>query len=417
MTDWSSSFWGVYVAIIILLPFVFDLVVEVLDLRYQAPPLPQELKDIYDESEAEKARHYHLDRLKPGLIHSSISLIATAAMITFAGFGTVDQWSKQLFPQQEIIASLAFIAIITLGSTVLSLPFKLYNTFVIEERYGFNRSTLKTFIVDNIKGLLLGLIIGGPVLTALIYVFDWGQQYTWAWAVAWGAMTFISVALLFLSPLLMGIFNKYEPLEDGPLKSAIEQLAETLSFEMNGIYKMDGSKRSSKANAFFAGFGSFRRIALFDTLIEKLEIEEINAVLAHEIGHCKHKHISKQFLFNSATMALSFFLVQELLMNRGLFEFFQMEPSTGLSLFLIFGFVLSPLHVITGLVSNILSRRYEFQADAFATQKAKGGSALISSLKKLSQDSLTKLQPHPLKAFIEHSHPTLIERTEHIKSL
>ena len=417
MPDWGSSFWGVYVAIVILIPFMFDLVVEVLDLRYQAPPLPAELKDIYDDAEAEKARHYHLDRLKPGLIHSSLSLIVTAAMIAFAGFGTIDEWTRQWFPQQEIMSSLAFIGIISFGSSMMSIPFKLYSTFVIEERYGFNRSTLKTFIMDSIKGLGLTLIIGGPLLTALIYVFDWGQHYPWAWAIAWGAMTFISVALLFLSPLLMGLFNKYEPLEDGPLKSAIEQLAQSLSFEVNGIYKMDGSKRSSKANAFFAGFGSFRRIALFDTLIEKLEIHEINAVLAHEIGHCKHKHITKQFLFNSVTMGLSFFLVQELLMNRGLFELFQMEPSTGVSLFLIFGFVLSPLHVFTGLISNMFSRRYEFQADAFAAQKAKSGNALISSLKKLSQDSLAKLQPHPLKAFIEHSHPTLIERTQHIQSL
>ena len=417
MPDWGSSFWGVYVAIVILIPFMFDLVVEVLDLRYQAPPLPAELKDIYDDAEAEKARHYHLDRLKPGLIHSSLSLIVTAAMIAFAGFGTIDEWTRQWFPQQEIMSSLAFIGIISFGSSMMSIPFKLYSTFVIEERYGFNRSNLKTFIMDSIKGLGLTLIIGGPLLTALIYVFDWGQHYPWAWAIAWGAMTFISVALLFLSPLLMGLFNKYEPLEDGPLKSAIEQLAQSLSFEVNGIYKMDGSKRSSKANAFFAGFGSFRRIALFDTLIEKLEIHEINAVLAHEIGHCKHKHITKQFLFNSVTMGLSFFLVQELLMNRGLFELFQMEPSTGVSLFLIFGFVLSPLHVFTGLISNMFSRRYEFQADAFAAQKAKSGNALISSLKKLSQDSLAKLQPHPLKAFIEHSHPTLIERTQHIQSL
>jgi STE24 endopeptidase len=180
---------------------------------------------------------------------------------------------------------------------------------------------------------------------------------------------------------------------------------------------MDGSKRSSKANAFFAGFGSFRRIALFDTLIEKLDTKEICAVLGHEIGHCKHKHIFKQFFLNSISMGLSFFLVQELMFSAGLYEVFQVTPSTGVGLFIIFGFVLSPFHVITGLLSNVFSRKYEFEADTYAAQHAHGTDDLISSLKKLSQDSLSQLQPHPLKAFVEHSHPTLIERTQHLRAI
>jgi len=396
-------------------PFIFDLVVEFLDLRYQPPEMPELLRDIYDETEAQRATRYEHDKLKAGLWASCISTAVTVAMFAFGGFGVVDDFARQLFEKNEILSGLAFMAFLAIGGTLIGLPFSLYNTFVIEQKYGFNRVTAKTFALDRLKSLVMSSVIGGPILAGIMWLFMLAGEYDWAWVLVWASVAVISVLLLFLSPVLMGVFNKYENLEEGELKSAIEELATETNFEVGGIYKMDGSKRSSKANAFFAGFGRYRRIALFDTLIEKLSVSQIRAVLAHEIGHCKHNHIFKNLAYQLLTMALLFYCTQELLYNELLFQAFDMTPSIGGSLFLIFSFVLTPLSGLLGLVANTMSRYFEYQADAFAAHRAKASNELIEGLKILSKDSLSKLQPHPLKAWLEHSHPTLRERVERLQ--
>lgn len=400
---------------IIVAPFIFDLVVEFLDLRYQPPEMPELLQDIYDETEAQRATSYEHDKLKAGLWASCISTAVTVAMFTLGGFGVIDDFARQLFENNEILSGLAFMACLAIGGALLGLPFSLYNTFVIEQKYGFNRVTAKTFVLDRFKSILMSSVIGGPILAGIMWLFMLAGEYEWAWVLVWVSVAVISVLLLFLSPVLMGVFNKYENLEEGELKSAIEELAIETDFEVGGIYKMDGSKRSSKANAFFAGFGRYRRIALFDTLIEKLSVSQIRAVLAHEIGHCKHNHIFKNLAYQLLTMALMFYCTQELLYNELLFQAFDMTPSIGGSLFLIFSFVLTPLSSLLGLVANTMSRYFEYQADAFAAHKAKASNELIEGLKILSKDSLSKLQPHPLKAWLEHSHPTLRERVERLQ--
>ncbi len=397
------------------MPFIFDLVVEFLDLRYQPPEMPELLRDIYDEAEAQRATRYEHDKLKAGLWASCISTAVTVAMFAFGGFGVVDDFARQLFEKNEILSGLAFMAFLAIGGTLIGLPFSLYNTFVIEQKYGFNRVTAKTFALDRLKSLVMSSVIGGPILAGIMWLFMLAGEYDWAWVLVWASVAVISVLLLFLSPVLMGVFNKYENLEEGELKSAIEELATETNFEVGGIYKMDGSKRSSKANAFFAGFGRYRRIALFDTLIEKLSVSQIRAVLAHEIGHCKHNHIFKNLAYQLLTMALLFYCTQELLYNELLFQAFDMTPSIGGSLFLIFSFVLTPLSGLLGLVANTMSRYFEYQADAFAADRAKASNELIEGLKILSKDSLSKLQPHPLKAWLEHSHPTLRERVERLQ--
>ena len=397
------------------MPFIFDLVVEFLDLRYQPPEMPELLRDIYDETEAQRATRYEHDKLKAGLWASCISTAVTVAMFAFGGFGVVDDFARQLFEKNEILSGLAFMAFLAIGGTLIGLPFSLYNTFVIEQKYGFNRVTAKTFALDRLKSLVMSSVIGGPILAGIMWLFMLAGEYDWAWVLVWASVAVISVLLLFLSPVLMGVFNKYENLEEGELKSAIEELATETNFEVGGIYKMDGSKRSSKANAFFAGFGRYRRIALFDTLIEKLSVSQIRAVLAHEIGHCKHNHIFKNLAYQLLTMALLFYCTQELLYNELLFQAFDMTPSIGGSLFLIFSFVLTPLSGLLGLVANTMSRYFEYQADAFAAHRAKASNELIEGLKILSKDSLSKLQPHPLKAWLEHSHPTLRERVERLQ--
>lgn len=378
--------------------------------------MPDILKGIYDESESQRAKSYSRDKLKVGLWAGSLTTAVTAAMFAFGGFGVVDDLARTWFSESEILSGLAMMAFLSIGGSLLGLPFSLYNTFVIEQKYGFNRVTAKTFVLDRIKSTLMMVAIGGPILSGIMWLFIWAGQYPWAWLLVWACVAAVLVLLLFLSPVLMGLFNKYENLEEGELKTAIEALANDMQFEVGGIYKMDGSKRSSKANAFFAGFGRFRRIALFDTLIEKLSVAQIRAVLAHEIGHCKHNHIFKNLAYQLATMALMFYCTQELLYNEPLFAAFGMTPSIGGSLFLIFSFVLTPLSGFFGLLANIMSRYFEYQADAYAAHKAGAGQELIEGLKTLSKDSLTKLQPHPLKAWLEHSHPTLIERVERIQA-
>jgi STE24 endopeptidase len=387
-----------------------------MDSRFRSPELPQEFKELYSLEEAKKSRQYHLDQLTPGIIQTSLSTIFTLAMIHFGGFAVLDRLIRTNFSLPETITGVVFIFSIVFASALISFPFRIYHTFHTEAKYGFNRSTVKTFILDQVKGALLGTLIGGPILALLITAFSWAQDLNFAWFIAWAIMTLISVGLLFLSPLLMGLFNKYQPLEEGPLRTRIFALAEEQDFEVSGLYKMDGSKRSSKANAFFAGFGSFRRVALFDTLLEKLNTEQICAVLAHEIGHCKRRHIPKQMLLNSVSMALSFFLVQQFLMDEQLFKLFGMEASIAGSLFLIFSFVITPLQLVSSLISNFLSRNYEYEADAYATEETDLGEPLIEALKILSKDSLSKIQHHPLKAFVEHSHPNILERSAHIRN-
>lgn len=416
MELWINSPWGIYIFLVIFLSYSFEVLVEIIDYRFRCPELPQEFKNLYNNEEAARSRQYHLDQLTPSLLQTSLSTIFTLAMIHFNGFGVLERFIKTSLSTTETVTGVIFIFAVVFVSSLISLPFRVYHTFHTEAKYGFNRSTIKTFSLDLVKGALLGTLIGGPILFMLISAFDWAQHLSFAWLIAWAITTGLSVILLFVSPLLMGLFNKYQPLEEGPLRTSIFNLARQQNFEVSGLYKMDGSKRSSKANAFFAGFGSFRRVALFDTLLEKLNTDQICAVLAHEIGHCKRRHIPKQMIVNSAFMALSFFLVQEFLMDEQLFKLFDMEASIAGSLFLIFSFVITPLQLVSSLISNFLSRKYEYEADAYATKETDLGEPLIEALKILSKDSLAKIQHHPLKAFVEHSHPNILERSAHIRN-
>ncbi|RUM89316.1 MAG: M48 family peptidase, partial [Thermodesulfatator sp.] len=289
-------------------------------------------------------------------------------------------------------------------------------TFVIEEKFGFNRTTVRTFISDFLKGLTLTAIIGGLIFAGVIWFFE--TMGTWAWLYCWMALGMFQIMLLFVAPvLIMPIFNKFEPLEDGELKKSILDYARKENFKMQGVFKMDGSKRSTKSNAFFTGFGRFKRIVLFDTLIARHTVEELTAIIAHEMGHYKLKHILKGIIRSILMSGFTLWLLSLFMGNQGLFEAFGMDHISVYASLVFFGFLYAPIGMATGIIDKAISRKYEFQADAYAVRTYGHPEALITALKKLSVDNLSNLTPHPFMVFLEYSHPPVLERIRAIRRL
>ncbi len=328
-------------------------------------------------------------------------------LFCLGGFGWLDQWVAT-FTTTYVVHVLLFFGILALVSDIISTPFALYGTFVIEERYGFNRTNLKTFILDKLKGWLLGAIIGGGLLALITWIYMLTGQ--WFWLIALGVLTLFSLfMLMFYSNLIVPLFNKQTPLEEGSLRTKIEEFAAGVGFQLNNIFVMDGSKRSSKANAYFTGLGPKKRIVLFDTLINDLEEEEIVAVLAHEVGHYKKKHTTSGMVLSTFQSAITLYL----------FSLFVGEDSFAVALggemasfhlgLIAFGILYSPISMLIGLGTNSLSRHNEYQADRYAREHF-AAEPLVSSLKKLSKNNLSNLTPHPTYVFFHYSHPPLLQR-------
>ena len=402
-----------YILIAILnISFIIDKILDALNAKHFNDTLPSEVKDVYDDAEYKKSQRYKSTNYKFGLLTSTFSLVLTLGFFFFDGFAYVDQIARQL-TTHSILITLIFFGIIMLGSDVITTPFSYYKTFVIEEQFGFNKTTRKTFILDKIKGWFMTIFVGGLILGAL----TWFYQTTGStfWIYAWLLITVFTVFVnLFYSRLIVPIFNKQSPLEDGSLRTAISDYANTVGFNLDKIYIIDGSKRSTKANAYFSGFGSEKRVTLYDTLVNDLNEEEIVAVLAHEVGHYKKKHI----IFNLVTSVLltgfTLYVLSLLIGNPMLSEALGVAtPSFHIGL-IAFGILYSPLSEITGLLMNWFSRKFEYQADNYAktTYKAE---PLITSLKKLSKNSLSNLTPHPAYVFMYYSHPTLLERIKNLR--
>jgi STE24 endopeptidase len=296
------------------------------------------------------------------------------------------------------------------------MPFGIYSTFVIEERFGFNKTTPGTFAMDRVKGILLSVLIGAPLLAGIIAFFEYGGP--WAWVYAWLAVTAFSLIMQYVAPTwIMPLFNKFEPLEDSELRQSIEKYAESVNFPLQGVYVMDGSKRSSKSNAFFTGFGKNKRIALFDTLIEKHTTDELVAVLAHEIGHYKKKHIIKNMAISVLHTGIMFALLSVFLQVPALFEAFYMDQMSVYAGLLFFGLLYSPIETILGVGMQVLSRKHEFEADHFAATTIEKREAMINALKKLSKDNLSNLTPHPFYVFLNYSHPPVLQRVEAMRGI
>ena len=397
---------------ILIISFLVDKILDALNAKHFDDAIPQELQDVYDEIEYKKSQAYKKTNYKFGLLTSTFSIVLTLAVLFFDGFEFVDNIARS-YTENPILIALIFFGIIMIGSDILTTPFSFYKTFVIEERFGFNKTTKKTFWLDKIKGWLMLAIIGGGILALIIWFYQFSGKNFWLYA--WALITVFTVFMnMFYARLIVPIFNKQSPLEEGELRNKISEYAKTVGFKLDKIFVIDGSKRSTKANAYFSGFGSEKRVTLFDTLINDLEDEEIVAVLAHEVGHYKKKHIifnlAASILLTGITLyVLSIFVSNPLLSNALGVEI----PSFHIGL-IAFGLLYSPISEITSLIMNWFSRTFEYQADNYAKNTYKG-EPLISSLKKLSKNSLSNLTPHKAYVFLHYSHPTLLERVKNLK--
>ena len=369
--------------------------------------LPEELKGIYDEEKYAKQRAYDKVKDSFSIISSSFSFILILLMLFFDGFVLVDEIAKSI-TKNAIFLPLVFFAILIIASDILTIPFSLYSTFVIEEKFGFNRTTVKTYILDKLKGALVGSILGGGLMALFIWFYKYTGELFWLWT--WGAFAvFMILTTMFYASVIVPLFNKLTPLKDGELKEEITQYCKKVEFKLDNLFIMDGSKRSSKANAFFSGLGAKKRIVLYDTLANEYSKEEITAVLAHEIGHYKKKHTLTTIIVSVLQVGLMLFILS-LVINKPEFSLALglKEQSFHISL-LVFSLLYTPLSLVIGVTMNVISRKNEYEADNYA-KTTYNAEPLVNSLKKLSVDSLSNLTPHPYYVFVNYSHPTLLQR-------
>ena len=403
-----------YIIIVILvLQYGIDLVLTLLNAGSFDNPIPVELDDVFDEKEYKRSQRYKKENFRFGLLSSAFSLILTLAFLILGGFEWVDQLLRAQIDHPVVLA-LAFFGLILLASEIVSMPFGIYQTFVIEEKYGFNKTTPKTFILDKLKGWLLLALLGGGVLALVMWFYLWvGANF---WIYAWLLIAAFTLFMnLFYSRLIVPLFNKQTPLEEGSLKEQIDVYSKGVGFELKDIFVIDGSKRTTKANAYFSGFGKQRRVTLYDTLINDLEEEEIVAVLAHEIGHYKRRHIVINIISSIVLTGIMFFLLSVFINNPELSAAIKVTTPSFHAALISFGLLYSPISEITGLGMNYLSRKFEFQADHYA-KTTYAAHPLISSLKKLSRHNLSNLTPHPAYVFMHYSHPPLAERIRHLQA-
>ena len=392
---------------ILLINFIVDKILDALNSKHFDDVIPKELEDVYEKEAYEKSQDYKKTNAKFSNVTSLFSLALTLAFFFFDGFKFVDEIARS-YSSNNIVIALIFFGIIMIGSDILTTPFSYYKTFVIEEKFEFTNPTQKTSVVDEIKGVLMTIIVGGAILALIVWFYEFSGSKFWMYA--WILVAVFSLFInLFYAKLIVPLFNKQTPLEEGELKTAIENYAEKIGFTINNIFVIDGSKRSTKANAYFSGFGSQKRITLYDTLINDLEIDEIVAVLAHEVGHYKRKHIIFNLISSVLLTGFTLWLLS-LFVSLPIFsEALNITTHSFHVSLIVFGILYSPISEITSLFMNYISRVFEYQADNYAKETF-AAKPLISSLKKLSKNSLSNLTPHPAYVFAHSSHRTLLQR-------
>jgi len=397
---------------ILIIDFIIDKIINSLNAKHFDDKIPEELNDVYNKEEYTKSQAYKKENYKFSLISSGFTILLTLAFFIFKGFAWIDQIARS-YTDNEILITLIFFGIIMVASDIISTPFSYYQNFVIEEKYGFNKSSKKLFFTDKLKGWFLSILIGGGILALIVWFYQkTGDNF---WIYTWLFIAVFSIFMtLFYSSLIVPIFNKQTPLEKGDLRVQIESFATKVGFKLDNIFVIDGSKRSTKANAYFSGFGPKKRIVLYDTLINDLENDEIVGVLAHEIGHYKKKHVFINMLFSMLLTGFTLYILSILINNSLLSQALSVEkPSFHIGL-IAFGVLYSPISELTGIIMNYISRKFEYQADDYAKEKYNADS-LISSLKKLSKNSLSNLTPHNANVFVHYSHPTLLQRVINLK--
>ena len=397
---------------IIILNFFKDSILDYLNSKYFDNEIPNIISDIYDKEKYLKSQEYKKTQYKFNRISSIYSLLILLLFFYFDGFLVLDNYCRSLF-DSELIISLSFFGIIYFGNDLLSIPFSIYHTFIIEEKFGFNKTTKKTYIIDKLKSWLLTILFGGGILSFIIFQFESiGQNF---WIVAW---IFISVLTLLINGLyaqiIVPLFNKQTKLEDGELKSEIEKYSKKAGFNLSNIYVIDGSKRSTKANAYFSGFGKQKRVTLYDTLINKLTKNQIVAVIAHEIGHYKKNHIIFNFLFSIIQSGIMLYILSLLIYMPIFSEALNIENHSFHIALITFSILYTPISEMSSLIFNLFSRKFEYEADEYA-DKTFDGKYLIEALKVLTKDSLSNLTPHPKYVWWHYSHPTLLERINQLR--
>ena len=398
--------------VIVLAAYIIESILDNLNLSTARNALDPKIAHLYDAKERERSISYSAEKTRFGFISSTISTLILIFALSYGWFASLDNWARSIVDNQ-ILVSLLFIASLSLISYLLGLPFTLYSTFKIEEKYGFNKITPKVFFTDTIKGAALATLIGGSLLSAVLWLYqELGSNF---WILAWALLAVFSLLMfMFGTTLILPLFNKLEPIKDGPLKQGIEKYCASQGYNLGRLFVMDGSKRSSKANAFFSGLGSSKTIVLFDTLIEKLTTTEIIAVLAHEIGHYKKKHTLSMFIFSNiqtfATFALLGFLLGYPELSTALGAGESSFHLSALTFFILF----TPLSIFLGLINNTWSRHNEYESDTFAKQTYKV-EPMRSALSKISTDSLANLSPHPAYVAFNYTHPTLLQRLKNLE--
>ena len=401
--------------LILLIPvigFILQRYLEYLNSGMWSDALPEKLRGICDENEYRKTQLYQKENNRLAFWSSLFNLAIILIMIIFGGFSFFDSLARGLSINPIIIA-LIFFGIIGFGSDLINIPFSWYDTFVIEKKFGFNTMTIRTFITDHIKSWFIAVLVGAPVLGLIAWFYY--KTGTSFWLYAWGLITAFSIFInLFYSELIVPIFNKQKPLEDGSLRRQIEKFAESTGFRLKNIYVIDGSKRSTKANAYFSGFGPKKRIVLYDTLLKELKEEEIVAVLAHEIGHYKKKHVLRSLIYSVLLSGFMLYLFSLVVDSPSFSKALGAETSSFHLGLVVFGILYSPLSLLIGLVTNYISRKNEFEADRFVRDNFKK-EVLADALKQLSVKNLSNMMPHPVYVFFHYSHPPLLNRLEKLE--
>ena len=409
------NIYAIIILVTIAVDFILDLVSNYLNLKSLSKELPDEFEGVYDEETYAKSQEYTKTQTRFGFITGGFDLVVLLGFWFSGGFNWLDEIVRA-WGFGELVTGLLYIAVLMVAKSVISLPFSIYSTFVIEERFGFNKTTPKTFVSDLIKGLGLGLLIGMPLLAGILAFFMYTGDL--AWLYAWIAITLFSLVMQYVAPTwIMPLFNKFTPLEEGELRTAIEEYTDKVDFPLQGLFVIDGSKRSSKSNAFFTGFGKNKRIALYDTLIENHTNDELVAVLAHEIGHYKKKHIIKGMITSVIQTGAMLFVLSIFLQAEGLFDAFYMDKMSVYAGLIFFGMLYAPIDMILSVFMQISSRKHEYEADEFAATTTGKPEDMIATLKKLSKDNLSNLTPHPFYVFLNYSHPPALQRIKAIREI
>ena len=402
------------IVVFLCLDFVLERVLESLNSKHMSPVLPDSLKGIYDEKEYSRFQSYKRENGRLDSWRSGVGFVVMIVFLVAGGFGWYNSWVVSL-TDSVVWQTILFVVGLSVVSSVLDIPFDYYATFRIEEKYGFNKTTRRVYWLDTVKELVLSLVLGGVLLALVVWFYTWAGTYFWLYA--WGAVTLFSVFMaMFYSQLIVPLFNKQTPLQEGALRDKIQAFAGKVGFKLDNIYVIDGSKRSTKANAYFTGLGPKKRVVLYDTLIDELTEEEIVAVLAHEVGHYKKRHTLRSMVVSVIQMGVLFWLFSLCVNNAALSEALGGDRAYFQLGLIAFAILYSPVNLILGVGMNVWSRSNEYEADAFAARYYKGD-YLVSGLKKISVKSLSNLTPHPLYEYIYYSHPSLLKRIDAIKRI